>query len=35
MDAEKQMLAEIAAGCLDTAWVDATLARLGCNTEVR
>ena len=35
MDAEKQMLAEIAAGCLDTAWVDATLARLGCNTEGR
>lgn len=32
-EAEKVMLAEIAAGTLDTAWVDATLKRLGCNTE--
>jgi hypothetical protein len=27
------MLAEIAAGTFDTSWVDATLKRLGCNTE--
>ncbi len=32
-EAEKVMLAEIAAGTYDTAWVDATLRRLGCNTE--
>lgn len=35
MEAEKQMLADIAAGRLDTAWIDATLQRLGCNTEPR
>ena len=33
MEAEKQMLADIAAGQLDTRWIDATLARIGCNTE--
>lgn len=32
-EAEQVMLADIAAGKLDTAWVDATLRRLGCNTE--
>ena len=35
MDAEKQMLADIAAGTLDTAWIDATLQRIGCNTVPR
>ena len=30
---EKQMMADIAAGTLDTAWIDDTLKRLGCNTE--
>lgn len=35
MEAEKQMLADIAAGTLDTAWIDATLERIGCNTEPR
>ena len=35
MAAEKQMLADIAAGTLDTAWIDATLQRIGCNTEPR
>ena len=33
MDAEKKMLADIAAGKLDTAWIDATLCRIGCNPE--
>lgn len=33
MDAEKKMLADIAAGKLDTAWIDATLRRIGCNPE--
>ena len=33
MDAEKKMLADIAAGQLDTSWIDATLKRIGCNTE--
>ncbi len=33
MALEKQMLADIAAGKLDTAWIDATLKRIGCNTE--
>jgi RraA family protein len=33
MEAEKKMLADIAAGRLDTAWIDATLQRIGCNTE--
>jgi regulator of RNase E activity RraA len=32
MDAEKKMLADIAAGTLDTRWIDATLERIGCNT---
>jgi RraA family protein len=35
MAAEKKMLADIAAGTLDTAWIDATLQRIGCNTEPR
>lgn len=35
MDAEKKMLADIAAGKLDTAWIDATLRRIGCNTEAQ
>ena len=33
MDAEKKMLADIAAGKLDTAWIDSTLRRIGCNPE--
>ena len=33
MDPEKKMLADIAAGKLDTAWIDATLRRIGCNPE--
>jgi RraA family protein len=33
IDAEKKMLADIAAGKLDTAWIDATLRRIGCNPE--
>ena len=35
MEAEKKMLADIAAGQLDTSWIDATLKRIGCNTEAR
>jgi RraA family protein len=35
MALEKEMLADIAAGKLDTAWIDATLRRIGCNTEPR
>ena len=35
MEQEKQMLADIAAGRLDTAWIDAALTRIGCNTEPR
>ena len=35
MDAEKKMLEDIAAGRLDTSWIDATLERIGCNTEPR
>ena len=35
MEAEKKTLADIAAGRLDTSWVDATLTRIGCNTEPR
>jgi RraA family protein len=35
MEAEKKTLADIAAGRLDTSWVDATLKRIGCNTEPR
>ena len=33
MEAEKSTLADIAAGRLDTAWIDATLKRIGCNPE--
>ena len=33
MEAEKKTLADIAAGKLDTTWIDATLRRIGCNTE--
>jgi len=33
MEAEKKMLADIAAGKLDTAWIDATLRRIGCNPD--
>lgn len=33
--AEQQTLADIAAGRLDTAWIDAALQRAGCNTEPR
>ena len=35
MDLEKKTLADIAAGKLDTSWIDATLVRIGCNTEPR
>ncbi|HSI61438.1 MAG TPA: RraA family protein [Ideonella sp.] len=35
MQAEKEMLADIAAGRLDTSWVDATLRRIGGSTEAR
>lgn len=35
MEAEKKMLADIAAGKLDTSWIDVTLKRIGCNTEPR
>ncbi len=31
--AEQKTMAAIAAGTLDTAWIDATLKRIGCNTE--
>lgn len=33
MEAERKMLADIAAGQLDTAWIDATLKRIGGNPE--
>ncbi len=33
MEAEKKTLADIATGRLNTAWIDATLQRIGCNTE--
>jgi RraA family protein len=33
MEAEKKTLADIAAGRLDTSWIDATLKRIGCNPE--
>lgn len=33
MELEKKMLADIAVGTLDTSWIDATLKRIGCNTE--
>jgi RraA family protein len=35
MAAEKKTLADIEAGTLDTAWIDVTLERIGCNTEPR
>ena len=35
MAAEKKTLADIVAGTLDTAWIDVTLQRIGCNTEPR
>jgi RraA family protein len=35
MELEKVMLADIAAGKLDTSWIDATLRRIGCDTEAR
>jgi len=35
MALEKQMLADIAAGRLDTTWIDVALQRIGCNTEPR
>jgi len=35
MAAEKKTLADIEAGTLDTAWIDVTLQRIGCNTEPR
>jgi len=33
MDAEMKTLADIAAGQLDTSWIDATLRRIGCDPE--
>jgi RraA family protein len=33
MEAEKQTLEDIAAGRLDTSWIDATLKRIGANPE--
>lgn len=33
MDAEAKTLREIAAGTLDTSWIDATLRRIGCEPE--
>lgn len=33
MEAEKKMLDDIAAGQLDTSWIDVMLKRLGCNPE--
>ena len=33
--AEKKTLQDIAAGQLDTSWVDATLQRIGCNTSTQ
>ncbi len=35
MDAEKKMLADIAAGTLDTRWIDAALIRIGCDPVPR
>lgn len=35
VEAEKKALADIAAGKLDTTWIDITLSRIGCNTEPR
>ena len=33
MDAEKQTLGDIAAGKLDTSWIDAKLRSVGCNPD--
>jgi RraA family protein len=35
MELEAKMLSDIAAGRLDTRWIDATLERIGCNTGPR
>ena len=35
MDLEKQMMADIAAGTLDVAWIDAALRPVGCDPEPR
>lgn len=35
MEAERKTLADIAAGKLDTSWIDITLKRIGCNPEPR
>lgn len=35
MDAEKKTLEDIAAGTLDTTWIDAALKRIGCDPEPR
>ena len=35
IDAEKQTLADIAAGKLDVSWIDATLRRIGCNPDAK
>jgi RraA family protein len=35
MEAEKKTMRDIAAGTLDTSWIDATLTRLGCDPRPR
>ena len=35
MDLEKQMMADIATGTLDVAWIDAALRRVGCDPKPR
>ena len=35
MELEKQMMADIATGTLDVAWIDAALRRVGCDPEPR
>ena len=35
MELEKQMMADIAAGTLDVAWIDAALRRVGCDPKPR
>jgi regulator of RNase E activity RraA len=35
MEAEKKTLADIAAGTLDTSWIDVTLKRIGCDPQAR
>lgn len=35
MEAEKKTLADIAAGTLDTTWIDAALQRIGCDPQPR